>query len=303
MPRLHPVEFFKQSLKSQSYYADELINIYLLRPLAAVIVWILYPMSITPNHVTIVAVVVGLIAAFAYMQNTPTAIAIAGLLIVAKDILDDADGQLARAKELYSRRGRFLDSIGDVVVNAALFGAITSVVYQTHPSSMTILLGVLSLLGITLRVSYHVYYQVSFFHLEDQYKLNRIIEEITEEDRKGDPVALRLQQIFLIIYGWQDRLMYRIDQWCMGNKFFLKSPIPNLQSSISGEWYSDRFGLRLSGLLGFGTEFMLLAVCSWLNELYAYLFLNVFLMNGIWMVSVLFRKLVLRKNLECGGAR
>ncbi len=107
MSRPSLVAFFKQSLKSDAFYADEIINIYLMRPLAAVVVWFLYPTNITPNQVTIAAVLIGFSAAIVYTFGTPMAIALAGLLVTAKDIFDDADGQLARAKQLYSRRGRF----------------------------------------------------------------------------------------------------------------------------------------------------------------------------------------------------
>ena len=306
MPRPSPVTFFKQSLKSESYYADEIINIYLLRPLAACIVWLIYPTRITPNQVTITAIIVGLVAAYTYILDTPAAIAIAGLLVTTKDILDDADGQLARlraetpactkrfgegrhygvqarAKEMYSRRGRFLDSIGDFVVDVAVFGAVTYSVYLTDPSPTTILFGFLSFLGITLRVSYHVFYQVSFFHLEDRYKLNRITEELREEDRRGDPITLHLQQIFLLIYGWQDKLIYRIDYWCRRGKN---------DEEFLNSWYSDKLGLRLSGLLGFGTEFAVLTICSLFNNLSLYLLLNVVLMNGIWMINILYRRYI-----------
>ncbi len=288
MSRPSPVAFFKESLKSDNYYADELINIFLLRPIAAVIVRLLYPTRVTPNHVTLAAIVIGFAAAYSYTVATPVATGVAGLLITAKDILDDADGQLARAKEMYSRRGRFLDSIGDFVVNLAVFAAITYVVYQSSPSAPTIMLGFLSLLGITLRVSYHVFYQVSFLHLDNVYKLNRIAEEITEEDRKGDRVALRLQQSFLLIYGWQDRLMYKIDTWC-------RRGIPHEKL---GDWYSDRVGLRLSGMLGFGTEYALLTACSLFNELYLYLLFNLLLMNSIWLTSVLYRRTILARKLQ-----
>lgn len=286
--RPNPIEFFRQSLKSDAYYADELINIYLLRPAAALIVWLLYPTPVTPNQVTIIAIVSGLAAALAYLGLTPAAVAIAGLLVTAKDILDDADGQLARAKKLYSRRGRFLDSIGDFLVDAALFSAVTFVVYLREPSATTIVLGVCSFVGITLRVSYHVFYQVSFLHLEERYKLNRIVEEITEEDRRGDPVDLRLQQVFVLIYNWQDRLMYRLDRWCLGSEG---------SAEKLALWYGDRAGLRLSGLMGFGTEFALLSVCSFFNALELYLLLNVFLMNGIWIASILYRRAILAPGL------
>ena len=43
---------------------------------------------------------------------------VAALCFYLKDIFDSADGQLARAKQLYSRHGRFLDSIGDYVVDS-----------------------------------------------------------------------------------------------------------------------------------------------------------------------------------------
>ena len=109
MTRPGPVEFFKQTLKSDSFFADELVNIYLLRPAAAAVVWLLQPTRVSPNHVTGAAILTGLAAAWTYGIGTPFAVAAAGVLVTAKDVLDDADGQLARAKEQYSRRGRFLD--------------------------------------------------------------------------------------------------------------------------------------------------------------------------------------------------
>ncbi len=288
MQRSSPVVFFKQSLKSNAYYADELINIYLLRPAAAVVVWLLYPTPVTPNGVTVIAILLGFAAAATYLIGSPVAIAVAGLLVTAKDIFDDADGQLARAKQQYSRRGRFLDSIGDFAVDIVLFGAVTYVVYQSHPGNQTILMGVLSFFGITLRVSHHVFYQASFLHLEEKYKLNRIIEEVTEEDRKGDQVALRLQVVFNLLYTWQDKMMFTIDRWCKGDK---------VKDENQREWYGDRVGLRISGLLGFGTEFALLTICSLFNQLYLYLLLNIFLMNGIWLANVIYRRFVLAEKL------
>jgi phosphatidylglycerophosphate synthase len=288
MPRPNPLILFKQSLKSDAKYADELINIYLLRPIASLIVWFVYPTRITPNQVTMTAIILGMAAAYCYTVGSSGAIAIAGILIVLKDLFDDADGQLARAKNLYSRRGRFLDSIGDFVVDVAVFSAITMDIYRWYPTMWTLLAGFLSFWSTTLRVSYHVFYQVSYFHLEEQYMLNRISEEVTEKDREGDHIALGLQKIFILLYGWQDRLMVKIDAWCKDGRF---------DARLAPTWYADRFGLRLSGLLGFGTEFTLLASCSWMNDLPVYLFLNLFLMNGIWLVSILYRRIVLMRNL------
>ncbi len=285
---------FEYARSVKSDFSDELINSYFLRPIAGVLVRVFYPTPITPNQLTVAAILVGACAALFYSIGEYRTTIIAGVLITLKDLLDSADGQLARAKNLFSRRGRFIDSIGDFVVDLLVFSAITLSLYRVEPASHIIFLGLAGVIGITLRVSYHVFYHVSYLHLEDQYQTNRLIEEIREEDRHGDPVALRLQQIFLFIYSWQDKLMYRLDEWSKSARGH--SPYEQHQF-FERLWYSDRVGLRLSGLLGLGTELALLTLCSLLNELSLYLWLNLLLMNGIWLVSILYRKLHLAPSL------
>lgn len=281
---------YKKSLKSG--LSDEVINTYLLRPLAGLIVRVLYRTPVTPNQVTIASTIAGFVAAGLYLKNEAFYTAVAGLCVTLKDVLDSADGQLARAKQQYSRIGRFLDSLGDFVVDVAVFGAIGWVLFSSSGDWWVIALSILGLLGITLRVSYHVFYQTSFLHLEEQYQVNRVTEDITADDLAGDPAALRLQKTFQFIYGWQDRLMLRVDTWCRrgcADRDFLS------------RWYSDPKGLRLSGLIGFGTELFLLMACSVFNELALYLMLNVFFMSGIVLLSVFYRRWYLNAILLAKG--
>ena len=282
--------YYKKTLKST--LSDELINTYLLRPIAGFVVWVLYPTPITPNQLTIASTVAGLIAAGFYLHHEAASTAIAGLLVTFKDLLDSADGQLARARQQYTRIGRFLDSIGDFVVDVVVFGAIGWVLYSTTRDGWMIVLALLGLVGITLRVSYHVYYQTSFLHLEEKYQTNRLTEEITKEDLTGEPLALALQRCFQVIYGWQDRLMIRIDEWCKRGR---------LDREFSIRWYSDPVGLRLSGLIGIGTELFILMVCSMFNALQTYLILNVFLMNLFLLISILYRRWYLGPTISMKG--
>jgi len=282
---------YHDSIKSDK--SDEFINTYLLRPIAGILVWVLYYTPITPNQVTFISIMSGLVAALFYLKGTASAFVVAGLLVTLKDILDSADGQLARAKKQQSRIGRFLDSIGDFVVDAAIFGSIGWTLYKLNNDWMMLLLALLGLIGISLRVSYHVFYQVQFLHLQKQYGNNRITEEVQEEDLNQARFELTLQKIFQIIYGWQDKLIARIDDWSM--KSFRRLP-KNEQSNPSegnDAWYSNTLALRISGLLGFGTELFLLMSCSVLNQLELYLYLNLFLMNGILLICIVYRRFVL----------
>jgi phosphatidylglycerophosphate synthase len=280
---------YRNSLKSDKY--DELINLYFIRPIAGLIVRGLYATPVTPNQVTLASIASGLIAAFFYLQGTSEAIVVAGLLITFKDVLDAADGQLARAKNQYSRVGRFLDSIGDILVNFFVFSAIGWVLFQSSGNRWMLILALLGFLGISLRVSYHVFYQVHYLHLQNLYMTNRITEEVRNGDLKKDKLELMFQCIFQFAYGWQDRLMEQADAWSRNHR---------TGTDLLNQWYSDATGLRISGLLGFGTELFLLMLCSIFHRLELYLYLNIFFMNGILLLCVLYRRFILLNELFVG---
>ena len=283
---------YRNSLKSDK--SDEFINTYLLRPIAGIIVRVLYDTPITPNQVTIISILSGMSAAIFYLNGTASAFVVAGLLVTLKDILDSADGQLARAKQQQSRTGRFLDSIGDFVVDTAVFGSIGWTLYTLNDDWLMLFLALLGLIGISLRVSYYVFYQVQFLHIQKQYENNRITEDIQEEDLNKGEFELTLQRIFQIIYGWQDRLIARIDGWS-AKETFRRVPASEQRELSEGckTWYSDIVALRISGFLGFGTELFLLMVCSVFNQLELYLYLNLFFMNGILIICIMYRRFIL----------
>ena len=283
---------YRRSVKSDA--SDELINTYLLRPAAGLIVRLLYRTRVTPNQVTAAATAAGLAAACLYFRGTPGLTLAAGLCITLKDLLDSADGQLARAKGMFSRAGRFLDSIGDFAVNLAVFAAIAAAMMMHGAGGEAPLLCLLAFLGISLRVSYHVFYQASFLHLRRAYTGNRTSEELREEDRGEDRRTAALHRTFLLLYGWQDRLVARLDAFCRGT-----SPLAPAQA---GAWYGDVTGVRLSGFLGLGTELFLLTACSAANALDAYLVINIAGMNLLWACAVVYRRVVLRDRVFARGA-
>lgn len=275
---------YSYDLSVKSHVSDELINVYFVRPVAGLLVRALYHTPITPNQVTLAATLSGFTAATLYSLANPTATMWAAAFVMLKDLLDSADGQLARATQKFSRAGRFLDSIGDFLVNLAVFGTIGYVLSVESGSVLHIALASIGFIGITLRVSYHVYYQTSFLHLQRLYPANRVTEEIREEDLRTDRKTLVLQHMFQLLYGWQDRLMVRIDMWCRGR---------GGHTVREQDWLADRVGLHLSGCLGLGTELFLLTMCSAVNQLTWYLYCNLGLMNALWLANIWYRRKVL----------
>jgi hypothetical protein len=113
-----------------------------------------------------------------------------------------------------------------------------------------------------------------------------VTEEFRGEDYEQDALTMRLQKIFLFLYGWQDRLIQRLDEWCLKEVMARRRSVPE-------EWYQDNNGLRLGGLLGFGTEFFALTVCLLLESIQSYLVYTLVIANGVWLTAILYRKFLL----------
>src|SRR5512136_1417033 len=91
------------------------------RPIARRLTRALVNTSITPLQITLVYTLIGLIAALLFAAGGYLNGVAAGCLLLVKSTLDAVDGSLARARQRPSRVGRFLDSLCDYFINAAVF--------------------------------------------------------------------------------------------------------------------------------------------------------------------------------------
>ncbi len=97
------------------------------RPLANLFVPVLRRLRVPPPAVVLANAVAGLAAAVVLANGELLA---AAVLLQVKTLLDNLDGQLARATGQVTLVGRYLDTLADLVVNAALFTALGYVTDQ-----------------------------------------------------------------------------------------------------------------------------------------------------------------------------
>jgi CDP-diacylglycerol--glycerol-3-phosphate 3-phosphatidyltransferase len=77
-----------------------------------------YKLGFEPNQVTFLSFILGIISAFFLSQS----LFIIGLIILfVSEVLDCADGDLARMKKKVSKKGEFLDSFLDRIVEVFIF--------------------------------------------------------------------------------------------------------------------------------------------------------------------------------------
>jgi archaetidylinositol phosphate synthase len=78
---------------------------------------------VTPNHLTTVRLIVGLIAAAAFLPGTYGWSNLAAVFLILSNFLDHTDGELARISGKSSRFGHWYDLASDAVVTVLLFVA------------------------------------------------------------------------------------------------------------------------------------------------------------------------------------
>jgi len=246
---------------------------------------LLYPLPISANQVTMLALVMGLVAAAFYASGAETALVWGAVFLYGKLFLDNVDGNLARLRGEESRLGRFLDSFSDFVVSVLVYGAITFRMAQ-HSSAPDLIwiLGFLALVSSLLQCSYWVYYYVSYTDWVGSYGENRTDETITEQDRQAvetgetSPWVYFLQRFHNIAYGWQDALIAALD------RFSRQAADYQDNEDHRKRWVADKTFLTQMGPLCVCTNTMALVVLSLFNQLELFLILVVFAGNGYLLV-------------------
>jgi len=110
---------YKSTLKAVE--AEELLDLIVYRPLAFVVTRLCYRTPITPNQISVASLGFGLLAGYLFWVGSP----VAGLLAAASyftcNVLDCADGQLARMRGTSSPFGFAVDGSIDYLASAAVF--------------------------------------------------------------------------------------------------------------------------------------------------------------------------------------
>jgi hypothetical protein len=100
---------------------EEWLDLHFFRPLGGRIARAAAPTAITPDQITLVALIIGLAAGHLFFYAAPR-LNLAGLaLFIISDIFDSADGQLARLRATASPFGRMLDGVGDYLRFTGLY--------------------------------------------------------------------------------------------------------------------------------------------------------------------------------------
>jgi phosphatidylglycerophosphate synthase len=148
------VAAYKKSMKPRGM--DGPIDLFLYRPIGFSLAWLLSFSRASPNVVTLVSILLGLVAGVCALPGTGSGFIFCALFFQLSNCFDCADGQLARLTGRYTAAGRLIDGLADYSVNIfVFFGVLFGLLNAGGPRWPTILLVVAGGLSTSLSCMYY----------------------------------------------------------------------------------------------------------------------------------------------------
>ncbi|MBY0274847.1 CDP-alcohol phosphatidyltransferase family protein [Candidatus Binatia bacterium] len=110
-------EFLRSLDNPRDGYFDRVLNRRLSRPLTL----LLLPLRVTPNQITVAALLLSLVGAACIALPGLAGPVLGALLLQLTAVLDCVDGEIARAKVLETEWGEWLDITSDTLIHVATF--------------------------------------------------------------------------------------------------------------------------------------------------------------------------------------
>ncbi len=216
----------------------ELVLELAFRPLANALLPLLVRAKAPPPAVVLANAAAGLLAALVLWRGQLLG---AALLLQLKTLLDNADGALARATGQVTLTGRYLDTIADLVVNAAVFAALAHVTGEPF-------LAVAAFLALTIVLA--VDFNATTLYREAQGT------PMVEPPATGGAVEPALAFLYRVSFGVLDRAVRSVSSWRFGDR-------PAY----------DAVAVTVLANLGLTTQLAVLGVCLALGAPVVYLWL------------------------------
>jgi phosphatidylglycerophosphate synthase len=135
------VERLLVSRLRKSVAHDGVVAYYVMRPLSRLIVRGLVNTRVTPNQVTVVALVCGVLGGLLTGFGGHAFTAVGALLAWAGAVIDCVDGEIARLRLEGSRLGQWLDTLADDLTTLALVGGLGVGLYRDGAGPLWLQIG------------------------------------------------------------------------------------------------------------------------------------------------------------------
>ena len=241
---------------------EEVIDLILYRPLAFLLVILVYHTKIKPDHLTLAAMTMGIAGGCFYAFGTYSTCITGAVFYILFNILDCSDGQLARIKKNGSSIGRLLDGMADYIAAIAVYVGI-AIGYSGKPEQPTsfILLTLFAGLSIISQESLVDYFRTRFLDIVLKRK-NTFNEGLTEFKMEYETIKNEngkwFKKTIVLIYLTYSQLQKILTS---------KKKIVKLFNATPEEYFNkNRLIIRFWVLMGPSAKITVLVLCSFFGR-------------------------------------
>lgn len=278
---------YKSSLKPLPI--ESIPDLFLFRPIAFILVKLLYYSPVTPNQVSVSAIIFGILSGINFSKGVPGSFALAGMFYGLAHLLDCADGMLARIKKNGTPTGRIVDGLVDYIIGIAIFtglGIGLSKMCFNLPAPIWLVI-LLAAVSTTIQCILVDFYSSQFLiHvLGNRKSISREIADFTTELEK-----LRRQNC---CYFQRLLIRFYLGYSEIQRKYSRKQRKYNPQ-----QYYRmNKYLLRLWSMVGPSVNILILVISSFLFKPEIFLIYAIFIANG-WIVLISLIQRVVNKKIE-----
>jgi hypothetical protein len=198
---------YRRSLKPLE--VEEPIDVWVHRPLAYVLAKLAYPTPISPNQITVISMVFGILTGVALASLSRLGLILGGLCIFLSAIFDCADGQLARMRGTSSPLGRILDGMADTVVTIGAVGGSIWVLWNKYSTTWWMGAIVVVVAGVTawtgsFHTSMYDHYKNVFLRMtHERYQESEDLDDAERRYRErpaDESWLMRLSWVMILPY-------------------------------------------------------------------------------------------------------
>ena len=274
---------YKNSLKMSE--VEEYFDLFFYRPLAFLLVKLIYPTRITPNQLTLIAIFFGIFSGFMYAMGSPNDFVIGALFFVMYNIFDCSDGQLARLKKNGTHVGRIIDGIADYIATISVFIGI-GIGFANQQKNPVYWWSLVVITGFS-----NVIHSI----LVDYYR-NRFLDYVLQRKSTFTDDLESFREKYKDIRDqknkWLDRIIIKLylGYSLFQNKLIVKDKNEIYFIATPDDYYKkNKAVIKLWTIIGPTSQITMLVICSLLNRIDLFFWIIIIVFNSIAVMSWIFQ--------------
>ena len=273
---------------------EEVLDVRFYRPLGYLIARLSRALALTPNSVTVISIIVGMVAGHLFYY-TDLAVNVLGMvLLILSEAIDSADGQLARMTSMQSRIGRILDGFGGNLVFISIYFHLSLRIVAAGGPLWIFAVAALSGISHSFQCAMADYYRNAYLHFvfgEDRSEMEqsgRVAEGHRELRWLRNPLKKFLMRIYLN-YTLQQELL-------AGNFLQLYATARSRFGQLIPQWLRQEYSVKNKPLLKYynlittNTRIFALFCCLFLRNVYLYFAFEILVLNAVLVILLIHQK-------------